>query len=206
MAVLNPTDLTGRVTYLGLNPSREGGHVTDPVDEVEAAFTGFVGEAHSGFTRRSCARVTAQYPKGTEIRNTRQVSILSVEDLALTARILGIPALPPEWVGASLVFEGLPDLSLLPPSSRLIFEGGVSLTVDMENAPCNVIAAEIERHHPGVGKHYRSAAAHRRGVTAWVEREGRIRVGETARLHVPPQRLYPPLVPGAAGAAQAVSA
>ncbi|WP_424933664.1 MOSC domain-containing protein [Amaricoccus macauensis] len=193
MAVLNPTELTGQVIYLGINPSREGGHVTQAVDRVVLTFEGIEGEAHSGLTRRSCARVTRQYDKGTEIRNTRQISILSREDLAHTANSLGIPELKPEWVGASIVFEGLPDLTLLPPSSRLIFDGGVSLTVDMENAPCTIISREIERHHPGKGKDYRAAALHFRGVTAWVERPGEIGLGEVARLHVPPQRLYPPL-------------
>jgi MOSC domain len=200
MAVLNPTHLTGRIIYLGVNPSRSGSHVTHPVDHVEVSFEGFAGECHSGLTRRSCARIVGQYEKGTVIRNTRQVSILSREDLERTARTLGIPVLPPEWVGASMVLEGMPDFTLIPPSSRLICEGGVSLTVDMENAPCTVIASEIERHHPGVGKGYRAAARHRRGVTAWVEREGTIRIGEQVRLHVPPQRLYPPLAEEAASA------
>jgi hypothetical protein len=193
VAVLNPTELTGRVLYLGLNPCRKGGHATQPVKRVDVTFEGFVGESHSGLTRRSCARMVGQYVKGTEIRNTRQVSILSREDLEGTARTLGIAVLPPEWVGASMVIEGVPDFTLVPPSSRLIFEGGVSLTIDMENAPCTIISAEIERHHPGVGKAYRAAATHRRGVTAWVEREGTISLGEAMRLHVPPQRLYPPL-------------
>jgi hypothetical protein len=193
MAVLASTDLTGRVIYLGVNPSRETGHVSGAVERVSARFAGFLGEAHSGLTRLSCARVVGQYEKGTEIRNTRQISILSREDLVVTAEALGIAVLPAEWVGASMVVEGIPDFTLIPPSSRLIFEGGVSLTVDMENAPCSIPAAEIERHHPGVGKRYRTAAKHHRGVTAWVEREGEIGIGETVRLHVPPQRLYPPL-------------
>ncbi|MEM6942014.1 MAG: hypothetical protein AAF509_18060 [Pseudomonadota bacterium] len=32
----------------------------------------------------------------------------------------------------------------------------------------------------------------RRGVTAWVEREGMLRVGDTLRLHVPGQRAWQP--------------
>ena len=63
----------------------------------------------------------------------------------------------------------------------------------MENGPCQFSAREIERAHPGKGKGFIAAARHRRGVTAWVEREGAIALGETARLHVPPLRSYPPL-------------
>ncbi|MEM8570958.1 MAG: MOSC domain-containing protein [Pseudomonadota bacterium] len=193
MAILAPTAITGQVRYLGVNPSREGSHVTQSVAEVEVTFSGFAGESHSGLTRLSCGRVVGQYPKGTEIRNTRQVSILSQEDLDLIAAGLGIEELPASWVGASIILEGIPDFTLVPPSSRLTFEGGVSLVVDMENAPCSIIAKEIERHHKSVGKSFKSVATHHRGVTAWVEREGKLRVGETVRLHVPPQRLYPPL-------------
>lgn len=193
MAVLNPTSLVGRVPYLGINPSRNDSHVTRAVERVDLTFEGIAGETHSGLTRRSCGRLTQQYEKGTEIRNSRQISILSREDLEHTARTMGVPEIEPEWVGASIVLEGLPDLTLIPPSSRLIFDGGASLLVDMENAPCTVVARELERHQPGKEKSYRAAAMHHRGVIACVERPGSIGLRERARLHVPPQRLYPPL-------------
>jgi MOSC domain-containing protein YiiM len=134
-----------------------------------------------------------QYPKGTPIRNVRQVSVVSVEEMGEIAAAMGLEAVRPEWLGANLVVEGLADFTLVPPSSRLIFEGGAGLVVDMENAPCQFPAREIEHEHPGKGAGFRAAAKHRRGVTAWVEREGRIAVGEGFRLHVPPQRPYPPL-------------
>lgn len=193
MPILMPTDLTGTVVFLGLVRSRDAGPCSEPVDRVETTFEGLTGESHSGLTRASCSRVTQQYAKGTKIRNTRQASILSREEIAAIASALGLGALPPAWLGANLVLEGIPELTLLPPGARLIFDGGVSLTVDMENGPCHIPARVIEDHHPGKGGGFRTAARNRRGVTAWVEREGMIGLGETARLHVPPQRLYPPL-------------
>jgi MOSC domain-containing protein YiiM len=136
-----------------------------------------------------------QYPKrGTEIRNTRQVSILSVEELAEIAEALGIPELRPEWVGANIVMEGIPALTTLPPASRLMFEGGAALAVDVENGPCRFPAEVIEGHHPGHGRAFPKVALGRRGLTGWIERPGMLRVGEVARLHVPAQRLYAPLV------------
>ena len=126
------------------------------------------------------------------------MTIVSREEMAATAAAMGLPALRPEWVGANVVLEGLPDLTLLPPASRLRFDGGATLVVDMENAPCQFPAREIEAEHPGRGAGYRSAARHRRGVTAWVEGEGAIVVGDTARLFVPPVRVYPPLAEEAA--------
>jgi len=62
--------------------------------------------------------------------------------------------------------------------------------VDMENAPCRLAAESIGDFVPGQGASFPKHAQGRRGVTAWVEREGSIAVGERARLHVPPQRIY----------------
>ncbi|MEM8868818.1 MAG: sulfurase [Pseudomonadota bacterium] len=191
MPVLSKTELTGKIVWLGRVADRNVTLRSDPVDRLQLGFDGVEGEYHSGLTRRSCARVLTQYPKGTEIRNTRQISLVSEEEVAATAETLGIPEICPEWIGATVVVRGLPDFTLVPPSSRLVFENGTSLTVDMENAPCIFPAREIDQHHPGVGKNYKTAARHRRGITAWVERPGVLETGARFHLHVPPQRLYP---------------
>ncbi|MEL6220063.1 MAG: sulfurase, partial [Pseudomonadota bacterium] len=120
----------------------------------------------------------------------RQLSILSEEEMAEIAAALGLEKLEPEWLGATVVMQGIPDLTLLPPASRLIFESGAALITDTENAPCRYPADEIEQVHPGHGRAFPKVAQHKRGITAAVERPGRIAIGETARLHVPPQRLY----------------
>lgn len=195
--MLTPTDIYGTVAGLYINRDREAGLQSEAVDAIAATWEGFAGEAHGGLTRPSCSRVLRQYPtRGTEIRNTRQLSILSVEELAEIARRLEIPKLRPEWVGANLVIEGIADLTMLPPSSRLVFEGGASIVVDIENGPCKFPAEIIERHHPGHGTAFATRARGLRGVVAWVERPGRIETGERARLHIPPQRIYAPAMPG----------
>jgi hypothetical protein len=48
----------------------------------------------------------------------------------------------------------------------------------------------IEGHRPGRGKLFKRAAEGRRGVTAWVEREGRIALGDVLRLHIPDQPVW----------------
>ncbi len=156
------------------------------------SFEGMVGEVHAGLTRASCSRVIAQYPKGTEIRNTRQVSVVSAEELQLIADDLGLEMLDPRWVGASIVVEGIPDFTHVPPSSRLQAEGGATLTVDMQNRPCSLVARTIEEARPSHGRAFTSAARGRRGVTAWVEREGVLKLGGTLRLHIPDQRPWAP--------------
>jgi hypothetical protein len=187
MPALKPTSFTGRILWLGLVPDRKAQLAATPVNRLRLTFAGPEGEAHGGLTRASCSRVLAQYPKGTPIRNTRQLSILSAEELAQTAAAMGLDSLDPALVGASMVVEGLPDLTHLPPSSRLQAEGGATLVVDMENRACQLPAKPIDAAHPGFGAAYRRAASGRRGVTAWVEAEGDLWLGAELRLHIPDQ-------------------
>ena len=193
MPILSPTELYGTIAYLGTVPDRKVNLRSAPQDQVTLTFDGVTGESHSGITRSSCSRVTSQYPKGTEIRNVRQLSILSEEELAVIAAEMGMDRLAPEYLGATMVLRGIPDLTLLPPNSRLIAENGTSVTVDMENGPCQFPAREIEADFPGKGAGFLPAARNRRGVMGWVERPGTLRLGDVMRLHVPPQRAYPPL-------------
>ena len=190
MPALKPTDYTGRITWIGRVSDRAASLAAEPLGHVAVSYAGIAGEEHAGLTRPSCSRVVAQYPKGTEIRNVRQFSVLSVEDLAAIAAKMGVERIDPAWVGASLVVEGIPDLSHLPPSSRLQGPDGMTLVVDMENRPCHLPAKVIDAHLPGVGGRFKAAAQGRRGVTAWVEREGVLRLGEMLRLHIPDQPVW----------------
>lgn len=196
MPALMPTDYRGRVTWLGRVADRVTTLAAQSLEAVEISFAGVAGEAHAGVTRPSCSRVLAQHPRGTEIRNVRQFSILSAEDLSGIAQAMGLERLDPAWLGASMVVEGFADFSHLPPSSRLQGPDGVSLVVDMENRPCQLPAKLIEAAAPGYGKRFRRAALGRRGVTAWVEREGRLQLGDGLRLHIPDQPIWSALAQG----------
>lgn len=190
MPVLKPTDFIGRIVWLGLVRDRSAQLEAEAVAELTATFAGPVGEDHGGLTRPSCSRVVAQYPKGTTIRNTRQFTILSVEELEATAAKMGLERLDPALVGATMVIEGIPDLSHLPPSSRLQGPEGATLVVDIENRSCQLPAKPIEARHAGFGARYKSAASGRRGLTAWVEREGVFRLNDAIRLHIPDQPIW----------------
>ena len=190
MPILMPSKVYGETMGLYVNPDRDDGLASAAVERVQVTYAGFEGEVHGGLTRPACSRVKLQYPRDTEIRNTRQICILSVEELEAIAGAMGLDALDPRWLGANVVMRGIPDLTQMPPSSRLIFDGGVSLVVDMENAPCRLAADSISMFRPGQGTSFPKHAQGRRGVTAWVEREGTIEKGERARLHMPPQRIY----------------
>ncbi|EAQ23632.1 MULTISPECIES: MOSC domain-containing protein [unclassified Roseovarius] len=190
MPALIPTEYEARLTWLGRVAQRDTTLEAEPLDAVDVTFAGIAGEDHAGLTRPSCSRVLSQHPRNTEIRNVRQFSVLSVEELTAIAATMGIARLDPAWLGASLVIEGIPDLSHLPPSSRLQGPDGVTLVVDMENRPCQLPAKVIEGYAPGFGARFKRAASGRRGVTAWVEREGRLSRGDTLRLHIPDQPIW----------------
>jgi hypothetical protein len=190
MPALVPTDHKAKITWLGRVEKGGEGIRSVPLDRVEASYAGVSGEVHGGLTRPSCVRVTTQFPEGTEIRNVRQFSILSAEEIAATAAEMGLDGLAPEWLGASMVIEGIDDFSHVPPSSRLMNAAGTSLVIDMQNRPCIFPAKEVEKEKAGFGKHYKPAAKGRRGVTAWVEREGPLAVGDELVLHVPDQRAW----------------
>jgi MOSC domain-containing protein YiiM len=96
----------------------------------------------------------------------------------------------PEWVGANVVVSGIPDLTLLPPSTRLQFPSGAMIVVDAENHPCRYPADIIARHHPEQKKGFVAAAMHKRGVVGWVEAEGVIGTGDRITVWIPPQRIY----------------
>jgi hypothetical protein len=192
MPALEPTDHYATITWLGRVRDRDAKLSSDPVDTLELTFAGVEGEVHSGLTRPSCSRVLSQYPRDTTIRNVRQLSILSSEELEEIAAGMGLDRLEPRFVGASLVIAGIADFTRVPPASRLQSESGTTLTIDMENRSCNLPGREIEAAHPGVGRAFKAAAAGRRGVTAWVEREGQLVLGERMRLHVPSQRGWVP--------------
>lgn len=183
-------ELDARTEAILINSAPDEDLSSSRIPSVKANYAGLEGESHSGLVRSSCVRVRHQYPQGTEIRNTRQISIVSVEDLAAIADSMGISELKPEWVGANLLVSGIPNFSRIPPSTRMIFAGGASLVVDLENSPCKYPGEIIDRHHPGFGSLFAKAAVGRRGVTAWVEREGNINTGDAIQLYIPPQRIY----------------
>jgi hypothetical protein len=204
MPALVPSHYYGTITWLGRVARDVGPDLIihgEPLTEMPLTFAGLQGEVHAGLTRPSCSRVLGQYPKGTPIANTRQLSLVSAEEMGEVARALSLSKFDYAWVGASVVVEGIPDFTHLPPSTRIQAENGTTLVVDLENGPCLQPAKTIERERPGHGKAFKAAAQGRRGLVAWVEREGTLRVGDRLRLHLPTQRPWmPELAQGRAAA------
>lgn len=193
MPALISTEHIGTITWLGYMCERKEAAIDGvATDRLDLGFGGIGGAPYGGKTRPSCSRVITQHPKGTEIANVRQLSIVSAEELATIALEMDLDAIDPVWLGSSIVLEGIADLTHIPPSSRLQAENGTTLVVDMENQPCHHPGLTIARHHGEKGKLFKATARDRRGVTAWVERPGSLEIGDRLRLHIPDQRAWAP--------------
>ena len=168
---------------------------TRSVETLRLGFDGIDGDFHAGATRRSGGR-EPWYPRGTEMRNERQLSIVAADELAVVARRMGLAEIRPEWIGANLLIEGVPHLSMLPAGTLMFFKGGVTLKVDAQNGPCRIAGRSIAEH-AGMADveagalEFPKAAKRLRGVVAWVEKPGIILAGEEISLRLPEQWIYP---------------
>jgi hypothetical protein len=172
-----------------------GDFLTEAVASLDMGYEGIGGDFHAGLTRKSGSR-EPWYPRGTEMRNERQLSIVAPDELAVAAAGMGIDRIEPGWIGANLVIDGIQLLSMLPPRTQLFFEGGVTLRVDGDNGPCRYAGAAIAKNFPDmdettVALSFVKAAKRRRGVVAWVEKPGMIRQGEKVTAHIWEQWIYP---------------
>ena len=179
-------------TIAGLYKAKGRDFITEAVSDLDLTFDGIPGDFHAGPTRKSGGR-EPWYPRGTEMRNERQISILSPAELRAVARRLDIAEIPPEWIGGNLLLEGIDRLTQLPPRTLLFFENGVTIKVDGDNGPCRVSGRSIaERvgNRPDIETAFSQQAKDMRGLVGWVEKPGKISVGEAFEARLPPQRLY----------------
>jgi hypothetical protein len=191
MHSIPPQKITARIEAL-FRTDNPRSFETTATDSLTLGFDGIAGDRHGGFTRRSGGR-EPWYPRGTEIRNERQLSLLSPDDLATIAKGMDVPEVRPQWIGGNLLISGIRDFTLLPPRTCLFFEGGVTVRIDGSNVPCRFSGRSVAAHYPerrGLDIAFVRAARHSRGLVGWVEKPGVIRVGETLEARVPEQWAY----------------
>ncbi|PSC06522.1 molybdenum cofactor sulfurase [Alsobacter soli] len=171
------------------------GFETRPVERATLDFEGIdglSGERHRGHSRAADAR-TPWFLRGLRIRNTRQLSLVSREELSVVAEAMGLEEVRPEWLGANLVVEGIPSLSRLPRGTRMFFGGGAVLAIEEQNAPCRKSGKALARHIGGsadLAQRFVNAARRRRGLVAWVDSPGMIGVGDAVTVRIPEQWIY----------------
>jgi hypothetical protein len=167
---------------------------TRPVETLAVDLKGIPGTRHYGFTRRAGPR-EPWYARGMEMRSGRQITIVSIEELAAIASAMQVDRVAPEWIGANVVTSGIANLTLLPSGTRMVFVEA-TLVVEAPNAPCRISGKAIARHLTpdappgGLDLAFPRMAKGLRGLVASVERAGTIRAGEAVTVKVPPQTLW----------------
>ena len=176
-----------RGVYLGPKKGEPGYPESFPVERLELRFEGALGDRHVGLTKPTGVREELYKERGVEIRNSRQISIVSAEELAVIADELGLPEVRAEWIGANILLAGVPRFTKIPSGTALVFPSGAVLIVNDENEPCPIAGAAIGRHcgNMALARLFKERAAGFRGVTAWVERPGVIAPGDETTVHFP---------------------
>ena len=149
-----------------------------PCAELVLDWGGPVGDRHHGLTMSSDTRQAQVYPRGTTIRNHRQVSIVDLGELSAIAVNLGLERLDPGVIADNICTSGITDLTALPPMTRLVFSGGAVLMLGGENLPCVIAGALVHDRYGTAAESFPKAAMGLRGVTGWVEHPGTVRPGD----------------------------
>ena len=180
--------LTG--TVISLHRGNNENLSKEKCEVLEADIGGFAGDKHNGPSR--AAWDGEWEPKGTIRRNERNWSAVSVEELThISERLDLTEPLSPETLGANLFIQGVPELSLLPKGTRLVFPSGAVLTVEEYNPPCTDMGEQIAATYSTrsgealTGQSWLRPAAGRRGVVGIVDVPGEIKTGDSVEV-----RLY----------------
>lgn len=167
----------------------------DRQEQIEITFDGITGDHHAGPSR--VAYSGEREAKGTVLRNDRQWSGISIEELnEISERLDLAEPLTASTVGANLCVTGIPDFSLLPRGTRIKFPSGAALTIEEYNPPCIDMGNEIALKHttnagePVIARNWLKPAAGRRGVVGVIDVPGVIQVGDDITVEV----FEPPLI------------
>jgi hypothetical protein len=204
--------VTGRVE--GVFVCNQETRSTPPHNEkIELFPEGIRGDRHTGLLRHLSVRDTQLLgfglSKGMPLAPTRQVSIVSVEEIREIEAELKAPGfMTPGVLGENLLVSGIPRLSSLPSGTQLCFhrfEKGQKMIrtaviwVTAENMPCIIAGREVEEEMRKAGIDAKDtaykfvrAAKGRRGVVGFVYSSGTIKTGDFITALIPHQRLYEP--------------
>ncbi|MGA1146576.1 MAG: MOSC domain-containing protein [Candidatus Nanopelagicales bacterium] len=155
------------------------------VDVLDLDWGGPIGDRHHGERMSSGTRQAKAFPRGTEIRNHRQVSIVDVGELERIATAMGIPRIEPGVIADNICTTGLPELTSTAPMSRLMFPSGAVIMVGGENYPCTISGAMLEQVYGTRPEAFPKAGMGLRGITGWVERPGIVKPGDRVSV-LPP--------------------
>ena len=179
--------LKGRIVSLHMGNNEDLSKQSQ--QSLTAEIGGFAGDKHQGPMRETWQG--EWQPAGTIRRNERQWSGVSVEELAhITERLDLTEPLSPATLGANLCLEGIPDFSLLPKGTTLLFPSGAVLLVEEYNPPCSEMGAQIANKYstrsgePLTDKVWLRPASGRRGLVGVIDVAGEIRAGDEVEVRI----------------------
>ena len=166
-----------RITHLHVwAPEKEFPH---SVEKIELDWGGIPGDRHYGEHMTTNSREAHAFPRGSIIKNYRQISLVDVSELNEIARSMELDDLKPGTIGDNICTEGLVHLTATPAMTRMVFPSGASIMTGGENNPCTIAGAMVGARYGTLPHKFPKAAMHLRGITGWVERPGIISVGDS---------------------------
>ena len=163
---------------------------------IQVELDGVVGDRHQSYKRTTWAG--DKQPEGTNRRNERQWSAVSIEELAEIQQAMDLTEpLTATSLGANLCLAGIKELSRLPKGTVLKFPSGAELIVEEYNPPCHDMGRKLAlRYTSHSGKPLSSTAFSKaaklsRGIVGVVEVGGAIDAGDevTVALYQAPAWL-----------------
>lgn len=152
-------------------------------DSIRVELDGIVGDRHRSYVRDTWKN--DKQPYGTQRRNERQWSAVSVEELQeISAEMDLKEPLTAASLGANLCIEGIDQMSRLPKGTLLQFPSGAELIVEEYNPPCGDMSKiqaslhETRSGEPVSDTTFSKAAKLKRGIVGVVEAAGAINAGD----------------------------
>ncbi|MEE8294197.1 MAG: MOSC domain-containing protein [Sphingomonadales bacterium] len=177
--------ITAKVASVNLGSRDDLGK--DPAPFLEAELDGFVGDRHRSYSRKAWAG--DKQPEGTTLRNERQWSAVSVEELLEIQRFMDLKdPLTAADIGANICLPGVPLLSRLAKGTVLKFPSGAQLEVSEYNTPCLEMGQKLSKIHttksgePIRDSTFSKAAKYRRGLVGVIEVAGSINPGDEVTI------------------------
>lgn len=176
-----------KATVVSVHASDGEGLSKDQQQSIIVELDGVVGDRHRSFSREAWAG--DKQPKGTERRNERQWSAVSVQELADISAALALDEpLTAGTLGANICLDGVEDFSQLPKGTTLRFPSGAELIIEEYNPPCLDMGTKIantlatKSGEPLENTDFSKAAKLTRGVVGTVEVAGIINPGDPIEI------------------------
>ncbi len=174
--------ISGRVESLYVG--RDKGVQKEQCALLELCPDGIVGDRHSGTLKKADGRDKG-IVRGTMIRNWRQWSAISIEEIELMRKHLNLDELQGALLGPNFIVSGIENFTQLPHGTLLRFPDA-ELFVEAENDPCTQAGRAIATVHSGIApQQFVKAAWHIRGLVGIVSQAGIARAGDSLEVTIP---------------------